>query len=243
MLRQRVEHALRDLAGRAGLREVPGSVVGAVLVLAVATTAWAAWRWWPRASEARDASPALFEAGVVDSGGGAAPERQLLEPPGSESGSSAAAPGSVFVHVAGKVRRPGVYELPVGSRVVDGVEAAGGVVGDAAPDALNLARVLGDGEQVVVLSREEAKRGTPSGVSGGSAAGVAAPSGPRSLVNINTADKTQLDTLPGVGPSTAAKIVAEREANGPFQSAEDLGRVSGIGPKRLDQLKDLVCVK
>jgi competence protein ComEA len=80
----------------------------------------------------------------------------------------------------------------------------------------------------------------PAGAPSGGGAAVAPGGAP---IDLNTADATQLDTLPGVGPSTAAKIVADREANGPFASVDDLGRVSGIGPKKLDSLRDLVCVR
>ena len=146
---------------------------------------------------------------------------------------------TVVVHVGGAVADPGVRELAEGSRVQDAVDASGGFAEGAASDALNLARVLSDGEQVVVPTLEES-----AGAQGADAAGAGASSGSAAggRVNINRATAAELDTLPGVGPSTAEKIVADREANGPFATTEDLKRVSGIGDKKYEELADLVCV-
>lgn len=130
---------------------------------------------------------------------------------------------------------PGVYELAEGARVSDALEAAGGAVEGAAPDALNLARVINDGEQIIVPTEEDQEQQAASG----SAAGA---SGMGGKVNINTATAEQLDTLPGIGESTAQKIIADREANGPFASVEDLKRVSGIGDKKYADLADLITV-
>ena len=142
----------------------------------------------------------------------------------------------VFVHVGGAVVHPGVQELEEGSRVQDAVEAAGGFADGAARDALNLARVLQDGEQVVVPTEEELTASvSPS-------AEVSAAPAARGRININTATAEELDALPGIGPATAEKIVADREANGPFSTIEDLKRVSGIGDKKYTELADSVCV-
>ena len=150
----------------------------------------------------------------------------------------AAGEPAVVVHVGGAVAAPGVRELPPGARVQDAVDAAGGFSDDAACDALNLARVLVDGEQVVVPSLEEAEAAATASVQAGDA-GTAAAAG---KVNINTASAAELDALPGIGPSTAGKIVADREANGPFATVEDLKRVSGIGDKKYADLADSICV-
>lgn len=178
----------------------------------------------------------LVEAAASDSF--AVTRAEEADPAGGAStaeGTSDEEPPTIFVHVGGAVADPGVRELPVGSRVQDAVEAAGGFAEDAACDALNLARTLTDGEQVVVPTMEEP---APPSVSGS----VGAAGGAGGKVNINTATADELDALPGVGPSTAEKIVADREANGPFASAEDLKRVSGIGDKKFANLADLVCV-
>jgi len=109
---------------------------------------------------------------------------------------------------------------------------------------VNLAAKLEDGQQIVVPTKEEARAGGGSAVAASAASGggtgAAAPLGAK--VDLNTADATQLDALPGIGPSTATKIVADRAANGRFKSVDDLGRVPGIGPKKLDQLRPLVRV-
>jgi len=144
-------------------------------------------------------------------------------------------PATITVHVVGEVRHPGVYALPSGARAIDAVEAAGGLLGDAEQAAVNLARPIADGEQIAVPRQGDVVAGAASGTTG--AGGSAAAGG---KIDLNTASAEQLDTLPGVGPSTAAKIVADRTANGPFRTVDDLMRVPGIGPAKLEALKDLV---
>ena len=148
----------------------------------------------------------------------------------------------MFVHVSGAVVDPGLLELPSGSRVGDAVEAAGGLADDAASDAVNLARILVDGEQVHV-PREGEQSGDAAArqaiAAGTAAEGETAKSG---LVDINVAGEAELRALPGIGESIAAKIVADRKANGPFESIEDLKRVSGIGDKRFEAISGLICV-
>jgi competence protein ComEA len=142
-----------------------------------------------------------------------------------------AAVRQLVVDVAGAVRRPGLYRLREGTRIADAVARAGGATAKALLDAVNLAAPLADGEQVVVPS---------SGAVG--AAAFPAAAGPTSAVpvDLNSASAEQLDALPGIGPSTAAKIVAYRQAHGPFRSVEGLDAVPGIGPARVAELKGLV---
>lgn len=142
---------------------------------------------------------------------------------------------TVMVHVSGAVVSPGLVELPESARVHDAVQAAGGMTQNASSDSLNLARVITDGEQIIVptIEEQQALEAASQSVSGAGVAGK---------VNINTATVDQLDTLPGVGESTAQKIIADREANGPFSSPEDLKRVSGIGDKKYEELADLISV-
>ena len=146
-------------------------------------------------------------------------------------------PAYVYVHVSGEVANPGLYEIENGCRVADAVNAAGGFTEDADEASCNLARVVEDGEHVIIPSKAEAA--ISDGALGTADATV--PGGAR-LVNLNTADAGLLETLPGIGESTAKKIIADREANGPFDSVEDLARVSGIGQKKLEALEGLVCV-
>ena len=148
--------------------------------------------------------------------------------------------GTVFVHVGGAVVSPGVYEMAAGSRVNDAVSAAGGFTADAAPDALNLAQTVLDGEQMIVPTADQYEQGWEKALAAnpnGSSQGASA------RVNINTATVEELDALPGIGKATAEKIVADRSSNGAFASTEDLKRVSGIGDKKYEQLADLICAR
>jgi competence protein ComEA len=146
---------------------------------------------------------------------------------GSSSG------GQVTVHVAGAVRDPGVYRLRGGQRVDDAVQRAGGATAKADLSAVNLAAPLEDGRQILVPLRAQA---------GAAPAAGSAPGAAPVKVNLNTATAEQLDTLAGVGPATAAKILAHREQHGAFGSVEDLADVPGIGERRLAALRELVTV-
>lgn len=144
---------------------------------------------------------------------------------------TAASSGEVVVHVVGHVAAPGVVRLPVGARVTDAVEAAGGALAEADLSALNLARTLVDGEQVMVPAPGD----VPTTVGA-----AAAPSDSR--VDLNTADAGALDALPGIGPVLAQRIVDHRTA-APFGSVDDLDDVPGIGPALMAELRDLVRVQ
>jgi competence protein ComEA len=145
-------------------------------------------------------------------------------PPVVHSAAPAAADSpTAYVHVVGQVRHPGLYELPAGSRIVDAVAAAGGFTAAADQAQLNLAQVIEDGQQVVVQ-----KRGTSPPTSGVAAGG---------MVDINTADATALETLTGIGPALAQRILDYRTAHGGFGTVADLQKVTGIGPKKFDAIK------
>ena len=140
----------------------------------------------------------------------------------------------LVVHVAGAVRRPGLYRLKEGSRVADAVARAGGATAKADTAAVNLAAPLADGIQVVVPSRVAGVAGAAATgqAGGGTAAGV--------RVSLSSASLAELDALPGVGPVTAQKILDYRAAHGGFSSVDDLDSIPGIGPARLEQLRELV---
>ena len=146
---------------------------------------------------------------------------------------SAAAAQLICVYVSGHVVNPGICYVEEGSRVADAVALAGGFDEEADAEAVNLARVLADGEQVSIpgLGQEDSDGSAAQGASGTSG-----------KVNINTADEAALQTLDGIGEATARKIVQDREANGPFSTIEDLKRVSGIGDKKFEGLRDSICV-
>jgi competence protein ComEA len=147
---------------------------------------------------------------------------------------------SVVVHVVGAVRRPGVYRLRLGQRVQEAIRRAGGAQGGADLQAINLAAKVADGQQVVVPKRGALAAGV------GAAAGAAAPGGagaaPSAPVNLNSATAEQLDTLDGVGPATARKILEYRTQHGGFSSVDDLDQIAGIGPTKLAALKPQVTV-
>jgi competence protein ComEA len=146
-------------------------------------------------------------------------------------------PEMVAVHVLGAVAAPGLVWLDAGSRVVDAIDAAGGTVPGAALDAINLAAVVADGQKLRVPFHGEEMIDQPVGEPSAAAEGTSA-----SLIDLNTATSEQLTTLPGIGPVTAAAIVSYRERFGRFGSVDDLLRVSGIGPGRLEAIRDLVTV-
>lgn len=153
-----------------------------------------------------------------------------------------ATPGPIQVFVNGAVRQPGVYALPQGSRLQDALTAAGGVTDEAQTAVLNLAQPLNDGVQLFVPTiGEETSADVPlaTAVFEDDAANTVASG---DLININTADVATLDVLPHIGPSTAGKIIAYREANGPFAKIEDIMNVSGIGPATFDDIKNMITV-
>lgn len=157
-------------------------------------------------------------------------------------------PARIVVSVVGLVAVSGLVELPVDSRVADALAAAGGPLVGADVLALNLAAKVADGDQIVVGATPPEGRPVVSGTLSGSAPGipstpvVGGPATPSGSVDLNTASVAELDALPGVGPVTAASIVAWREVNGPFTDVGQLAEVDGIGPVRLEKLRDQVTV-
>jgi competence protein ComEA len=168
----------------------------------------------------------LAVAGRTLAGAGTATE----QPAAALVPERAAATPPLVVHVAGAVRRPGLYRLAEGKRVADAVARAGGATAPADTAAINLAAPLADGMQVIVP-----RRVVVAASSGGADAGSAAPA----RISLSSASAAELDELPGVGPVTAQKIVDYRAAHGGFRSVEDLDAIPGIGPARIEQLRDL----
>jgi competence protein ComEA len=176
----------------------------------------------------------ILLAGRFVLGAGTTTVAPLPPPPAPGAGVTGLPAARVVVDVVGAVRRPGLYRLEHGSRIADSVARAGGATRKADLSQVNLAAPLADGEQVVVPRRGVAVAGP--GVGGGGAGG-AASAGP---VHLSTATLDQLDSLPGIGPVTAQKILDYRAKQGAFTSVDELDAVPGIGPSRMDQLRDLV---
>jgi len=213
------------------------SAMRGLAVLTAAVVAIAAYVTWQARPRAIVEAPVTLATGPALTGVDPGSTAVAPSPPAPRTLVATALPtgptdpaAEVVVHVAGLVARPGLVRLPAGSRVADAIAEAGGVTQRHAADSVNLARVLADGEQVVVSL-------TPAAAAPASAGQAAA-----AAIDLNVATVESLDGLPGVGPVIAARIVAWRAANGPFRTIEELGEVSGIGDAILAQLRPLVRV-
>jgi competence protein ComEA len=225
----------------------------AAALLGVIAAVLACWFWW----QAVAGAPAVVPLSEVS------PAGVQLQDTGPSAGSSSgqedssSEPTRITVHVAGAVARPGVVELPAGSRLHEALTAAGGPTAAADPDRLNLAAVLEDGQKILVP-----ERGQPEAADGGAASPADSGSGDEgnagtgstgntgaqgggsggSKINLNTAGVEELGTLPRVGPVLAQRIVDWRKQHGRFQKVDELDAVEGIGPKLLEALRPLVRV-
>lgn len=212
---------LRQAAGRAV--EFGREHVAAVVVVLLVGVAWSAYSLLQARS-----SPVAAASPVIQVSPSATPR-------------ASPAPAQVVVHVIGAVRRPGVVRLAEGARVAEAIAAAGGLTASAAPGELNLAQVLADGVQLKVGTRKHPggwiRDGTGAATDSGSAG---AASGEQAKVSLNSATLAQLDTLPGVGPVTAQKILDWRKEHGRFTAITELQEVDGIGPKTYANLANHV---
>lgn len=185
--------------------------------------------------------------------GGQDPDPSVAIPSTAESpGDRAAVAKKLIVHVIGAVNTPGVYELSAGSRVRDAVAIAGGLSPNAAPENINLAANLADGQQVRIPKRGEKPVNVTeplasAGALPSTAGGVPEPESPGkpsttagSKINVNSAPSAELQALPGIGPALAQRIIDFRQSNGPFASLTELDGVSGIGPALLGKIRDRV---
>jgi competence protein ComEA len=222
--------AVRADPGRAG-----AIVLGVVGVVAVLVTVF---------TLLRDKTPPVVSAKL--------PPVEMVSSASATASPKAPAPeGPVVVSVVGLVHKPGLVTLAPGARIADALTAAGGALDGADLMGLNMARRVADGEQVIVGIAAPPGEPTTMGSSVASETGTAAPASPAATgstaapgdsVDLNTATVEQLDALPGVGPVTAAAIIAWRDANGKFKSVDQLGDVDGIGPARLEKLRSQVHV-
>ena len=224
--------AVRADPGRAGV--IALGVVGVIAVLATLFTL------------ARDETPPVVSAKL--------PPVQMVSSASPTPQAAAPQPGEpVVVSVVGLVHKPGLVTLDPGARIADALTGAGGPLDGADLLGLNMARRVADGEQIVVgiapAPGQPAAMGSSVSPETGAATSTTATAptagnaaAPEGLVNLNSATAEQLDALPGIGPVTAASIVAWRDANGRFSNVDQLGDVDGIGPARLEKLRDLVNV-
>jgi competence protein ComEA len=204
-----------------GLRLRLSLGAGVVLVLVAAGIAVLVSAIAPHGVTATAAEPRVVHTESTQTDGS--------QPSGSQPDGSANAP-TAFVHVVGQVTNPGLYELPAGARIMDAVAAAGGFTPTADQTNLNLAQVVEDGQQIVVAAQGAvtAAGAAPGVGTGGTAGGT---------VDLNTADATALETLDGIGPALAQRILAYRAAHGGFRTVNDLQNVTGIGPKKFAAIK------
>lgn len=218
-LADHVPPTLRGARWRLSVRSAASVVIG--LVLAVFATFLVA----------QGDAPELITPGTAAV---STPAQPAPDQPASTGSAMTTPPAVLVVHVAGLVAEPGVLELPIGSRVIDAIEAAGGALTGVDLSGLNLARLLVDGEQVAV--------GVPAAPDAGGDGGGSATLAPGAPLDLNTATEADLDALPGIGPVLAARIVAWRAEHGRFTAVEELLEVSGIGTATLADLNGLVRV-
>mgnify|MGYP006289801709 CR=1 FL=1 len=184
-------------------RRFSGRTTRIVIAVMLALLMVAGWSWWSGRARPVIAAPSVSSSGQADLA------------------------GSVVVHVVGEVKQPGTVSLPAGSRVEDAVEAAGGVTKQRSLESVNLARLLVDGEQIVLGEPPKQAAGGGGSSDGG-------------VVSLNAATVTELDALPGVGPVLAQRIIDWRTAHGGFKTLEDLNNVSGIGDATMADIVPLV---
>lgn len=226
-LLEQAEKRLRSEQGGLKARLTPSpTVVAAALVAIVIVAVMAGWAQG-KTPTAKTSSPSSFPSSTSINSSDASPVA-----------SSTVAAQKVLVHVAGKVKKPGVVRLDADSRVEDAINAAGGVLANTDVSALNLARKVNDGEQILV--GVEGADSSANGETGETADGGGKTSGGNRKISINQATKEQLEKLPGVGESLAERIIAYRKEQGKFQSVEDLKNVSGIGEKKYAALADMI---
>ncbi len=216
----------------------PLTVVALVVALGMMATTWMVVRSDPGEPGIAMATPTTGEDVVALSSTGPTPGPATGPAPGSTTGQVAGLPAgqddSVTVDVAGKVRRPGIAVLDAGARVVDALKAAGGARHGVDLSSLNLARVLADGEQILVGVAAVESAAIPD------QDGSAPTPAPGQLVNLNVATAAELESLPEVGPVTAAAIISWREANGGFSAVDELLEIDGIGETTLGQIAPFV---
>lgn len=187
-----------------------------------------------------DGEPSASEVQIQEEGGAGD------DPAAKEVGT---APGKIFVNIGGEVAAPGVYEVTEGTRLFEVINRAGGLTEEADIDVINRAETVYDGQKILIASYEETKNGKYSaGTGGGQTAGNGTDSAQEAgnkdgeKVNINTADSAELQSIPGIGPSKADRIIEYRDTQGRFNTIEDIKNISGIGNKTFESIKKYIVV-
>lgn len=229
---QRERHELNVKTERAARRLFEHKAILVVLLVAIAVACGMGF------SAVSGSSSDGIEIERKDSDGSKEAEDRKADP-ATSSDSSKHLDEEAYVDIDGAVQTPGVYRLTLSSRISDAIDAAGGLSPDADVSSVNRASKVVDGQKIHIPREGEASVPASDGTPALESPGSGSTSG---LVNINSADLSELETLPGVGPSTAQAIVDERTQNGPFSSPDDLMRVSGIGEKKFEKLKGKICV-
>ena len=231
-----------EVCQRLGWSEIHPMVLTVALVGIVCALGYWIWTVRPQPNDSKSASQVEVVQQTPSAGGGSTS--------GSGEGAAVQGQGDVVVHVVGSVSRPGVYTLKGKPRVIDAVKKAGGFKKSAARAGINLAAIITDGQQVYIPSKAELKKkkskdepASTNPMPSGSNSPTPVPDGAAGLINVNTADMTALESLPGIGPATAQKIIADREQNGPYKNINDLDRVSGIGLKKVEAMQGVAEAK
>lgn len=210
---------------KAGLEKVPPHVLIGVLLLGFLLVLFAIWHFWPRAN-----------ADFVSS------QESVVQTIDAKDHDAQNATTEILVDVEGAVTNPGLHSLDSSARIGDAVEAAGGLSEDAITGSLNLAQKLNDGDQIIVPSINDPRTDISAMTPDNTGITAGATKDATGKLNINTASSKDLQELSGIGPALAQRIVEHREANGRFQSIEDLKMVSGIGDAKFASVKDKICV-
>lgn len=243
--------AVRHRADRWSQRWVPepirqsrsrlsGRAAVLLTVIAVVAVVVAGWTWWsgrPERTPVAGTEDRSVSVQQVSATGQSPPPPTVDAPPPPSAPTPSAPPAQIWVSVTGRVVTPGLYQLPGDARVADALTAAGGLIDQIDLTGINLAQPLTDGQSVVV-----AEHGTAVASASAPPGGIGAAAPPIGLLNLNTADQTAFEALPGVGPVMAQAILTWRTDNGPFSSVDQLQEISGIGPARFAQLAPLVTV-
>ncbi len=237
--RSDASHARRDPGPRVGFNRVHLGVVVVLLLVGLLAAGWGVLRARPVAL----ATP-IGQTAPTSSAAESAGQQPNSPTPAHATPTASSSQRPIMVYVLGAVRDPGVVSLPPPARVQDAVEAAGGLSRNADPAQLNLAQVLADGQQVMIGTTAEpvgqVRQGGGPGEPGASGATTRAESD--TVLDLNTASADELDTLPGVGPVTATKIITWRDEHGRFTRVEELQEIDGIGPKTFAELASQVRV-